>query len=51
MGQVEGLNRDYTVGYLILVVAMLLGGGLVLTVRNRQPVLGNKSEFDPKNCD
>ena len=48
MGQVEGTNHDYTIGYLILVAAMLLGGVLVLTVRNRQPVSGNKSEFDSK---
>ena len=48
MGQVEGTNHDYTVGYLILVAAMLLGGVLVLTVRNRQPVSDNKSELDAR---
>jgi hypothetical protein len=48
---VEGASHDYTIGYIILVVAMLLGGVLVLIVRNRQPVLGNKSEFDPKKLD
>ena len=48
MGQMEGTNGDYTVGYLIVVAALLLGGVLVLTVRNRRPGLGNKSEFDAK---